>query len=111
MKLVVHDIGDKLVWGLGRCPVLRLRHQAKAEQSNYERCARVHDAYCLREELDDPAHSIPWLAQYNATGLLNAAEKVQFRDDSLTFLVPVSFRESQRLHYERLIFPPWGCYT
>jgi hypothetical protein len=53
----------------------------------------VHDAYCLREDLDDPAHSIPWLAQYNASGLLNAAEKVQFWNKSLTFLVPVLFRE------------------
>src|SRR5262249_44571140 len=61
--------------------------------------------------LDDPAHSIPWLAQHNATGLLNAAENVQVWDVSFTSLVPGLITGKRIFTLKRLICNPFGCYT
>src|SRR5271166_432937 len=42
IELVVDYVRDKLLRGLDRHPILRLRKQAAAEQCDYERCAWMH---------------------------------------------------------------------
>lgn len=59
IEFVVDHVRDKLLRELNRHPILRLRKQAEAEQSDYERCVWMHGASRLPRNAVDPELNIP----------------------------------------------------